>query len=98
MYVCLCVCVHMYVPTAAVGLMDVMKGQLGKPLHLNCSDGHPTPEVWWQHKGHNVSSTPQLEMSALTCQELGTYLCLDNSNILKVVEVEVEGECESEGV
>ena len=45
-----------------------------------------------------MSSTPQLEMPALTCQELGTYLCVNNSKILKVVEVEVEGECESEGV
>ena len=90
----MCVCV----PAASVRLRGVMKGQLGEPLHLNCSDRHPTPGVWWEHKGHNVSSTPQLEMPALTCQELGTYLCLDNSYILKVVEVEVEGECDSEGV
>ena len=74
--------------------LGVMEGQLGEPLTLNCSDSHPTPGVWWHYRGANVSSTPQLQLPVLSCGNLGTYICLNNSGVLEVVDVEVQGEGE----
>ena len=75
----------------------MVEGRLGEPLTLNCSDNHPTPGLWWRHKGYNVSSAPWLQLPPLSCEDLGTYTCLHNSEVLEVVDVEVQGEGEGEG-